>query len=89
MFPDQASLIELISGELASFVDRVANNRADGRLPAGIDKPTRDKAIREFSAYFVCNLYFDTFNGDLSALRGKQLNLLKSACEVIYRDPRR
>jgi CRISPR-associated protein Csc3 len=86
IFHDEDSLVELVDGELGRFVNRVAENKADGRLPAGVDKPTRDQAIRAFASYFVRDLFFGTLKGDVSALRGKQLNLLKSACEVIYRD---
>jgi CRISPR-associated protein Csc3 len=42
--------------------------------------------MRQFAAYFVGDIFHDTLRGDKSALRGKQLNLLKNACEAIYRD---
>jgi CRISPR type I-D-associated protein Csc3/Cas10d len=72
-----------------SFVDRVAKRRADGFVPRieldGI-KQIDTAAIDEFATYFVNDFFFGTLKGDLSALRGKQLNLLKSAVEVLYRD---
>ncbi|MBX3054211.1 MAG: type I-D CRISPR-associated protein Cas10d/Csc3 [Caldilineaceae bacterium] len=86
LFSDVDSLIQLVTGELDRFILRVSENKADGRLPKGIDKPTRDQAIRSFADYFVRDLFFDILRSDISALRGKQLNLLKSACEVVYRD---
>jgi CRISPR-associated protein Csc3 len=45
----------------------------------------QDAAIAEFARYFVEEVFFGAFRGDLAALRGKQLNLLKNACEVLYR----
>jgi CRISPR-associated protein Csc3 len=42
--------------------------------------------MQDFAGYFVNRVFYETFRADKSALRGKQLNLLKSACEVIYRD---
>ena len=86
IFDDKESLIQVVTGELDRFVLRVSENKADGRLPYGVDKQTRDQAIRAFATYFVQNLFFDILRSDISALRGKQINLLKSACEVIYRD---
>jgi hypothetical protein len=44
------------------------------------------QAIDDFATYFVNDFFLQTLKGDLSALRGKQLNLLKSAVEVLYRD---
>ncbi|MBV7337666.1 type I-D CRISPR-associated protein Cas10d/Csc3 [Chloroflexi bacterium TSY] len=86
LFGDRESLTEAVFGELTSFMERVQQNRADGRLPAGSDPESRSKAMKDFAEYFVVTLYYDLFRGDVSALRGKQLNLLKNACEVVYRE---
>lgn len=86
---DQEGLVEVVRGELFSFVNRVQNRRADGYIPRIIvdDRSVIDEdAIQAFADYFVNTLFFETLNGDLSALRGRQFNLLKSACEVLYRD---
>ena len=81
--------MEVVYGEIAGFVDRVASRRADGYVPR-IERDGKKlvdtEAIREFASYFVNTIFFDTLRGDISALRGKQLNLLKNACEVLYRD---
>jgi CRISPR-associated protein Csc3 len=86
---DHEALLEVVRGEMHSFVDRVAKRRADGFVPRiemdGV-KQIDTQAIDTFATYFVNDLFLETFKGDLSALRGKQLNLLKSACEVLYRD---
>ncbi len=86
LFDDKKSLREAVHGELYSFMNRVASGSADGRLAPGSDFDSRDQAIHDFSAYFVEEIYYKALGADTSALRGKQLNLLKSACEVIYRD---
>lgn len=86
IFPDREALIEIVRGELLMFMKRVGSGRADGRRPDGITAEEREAAIHAFAGYFVGDIYFDALNGDASALRGKQLNLLKNACEVIYRD---
>ena len=86
---DRDGLVEVVYGEIAGFVDRVASRRADGYVPR-IERDGKKlvdtEAIREFASYFVNTIFFDTLRGDISALRGKQLNLLKNACEVLYRD---
>ncbi len=86
LFAGREALGEAVLGELYTFMERVEKNKADGRLPKGISREEREAAMRAFANYFVGELYFDALNGDASALRGKQLNLLKNACEVIYRD---
>ena len=83
LFPTRESLIQVVEGELHGFAERVASGRADGRLPKGSDYASREQATRDFAHKFV-SLYFDVLGADPSALRGKQLNLLKNACEVIY-----
>jgi len=83
---DEEGLIEAVYGELYSFMDRVASGRADGRFAPDSDWQSRQEAMRDFAGYFVRDVFYDALNGDVAALRGKQLNLLKSACEVIYRD---
>lgn len=86
---DRDGLVEVVYGEIAGFIDRVASRRADGYVPR-IERDGKKlidtDAIREFAGYFVNTIFFDTLRGDISALRGKQLNLFKNACEVIYRD---
>lgn len=83
---DTDGLVEVVRGELRDFVGRVSSNRADGRLPTGSNWESREAAITRFAEYFVRTVFVETLRGDKSALRGKQLNLLKNACEVIYRD---
>jgi len=89
LFDTDDALVEAVRGKLRSFVENVASNRADGRLPKGSDHASRDAAIIEFSTYLVHEIYRDVFGRDRAALRGTQLNLLKNACEALYLDAQR
>lgn len=93
LFPDRESMVELIQAQLNAFIDRVDTRRADGYIPKlevieneKVRKVVDDEAVKKFADYWVNQLFFDTLRADVSALRGKQLNLLKNTCEVIYRD---
>lgn len=86
LFNDTEALIEVAHGEVYRFMDRVGSGQADGRFPKGISAEERRENMREFARYFVTEIFAGAFNCDVAALRGKQLNLLKSACEVLYRD---
>lgn len=89
IYVDAEGLVEIVRGELSGFVERVASKRADGYVPRiEVDgkRIVDEAAIQQFAAYFVNDLFYGALRGDVSALRGRQLNLLKNACEVIYRD---
>jgi CRISPR-associated protein Csc3 len=88
-FDTDEALEEAVYGKLCSFLENVAHGRADGRLPKGSNHESRDAALREFSHYIVYDVYRKAFGGDRAALRGKQLNLLKNACEALYLDEQR
>ena len=55
-------------------------------FPKGSSAGSREQAMRAFSDYFVRRVFQEALRGDKSALRGKQLNLLKNACEAVYHD---
>jgi CRISPR-associated protein Csc3 len=86
LFTDTEALIEVAYGEIYRFMERVGSGQADGRFPKGVSAEERRQDMREFARYFVVEVFEDAFHCDVAALRGKQLNLLKSACEVLYRD---
>jgi CRISPR-associated protein Csc3 len=86
LFDSPEALVEVAYGELSKFMKRVGEGGADGRLPKGVSPEERRVAMQAFCAYFVKDVFIAVFNGDVAALRGKQLNLLKSACEAIYRE---
>ena len=81
----QEGLVEAVYGELHSYIER-AGREGLAYFPKGSDRQSRERAMRDFAAYFVDQVFYQVFRADKSALRGRQLNLLKSACEVIYRD---
>lgn len=83
---DDEALYEIAYGELYKFMDRVSKGLADGRFPKGVTVAERDAAMRAFCRLFVDELYVKTFNRDVAALRGKPINLVKNACEGIYRE---
>ena len=83
---DREGLVEAVYGELYSYTEGRGSRENLFYRPKGSDRQGREQAMRAFADYFVNDLFYDTLQGDKSALRGKQLNLLKSACEVIYRD---
>ncbi|MBI1800747.1 MAG: type I-D CRISPR-associated protein Cas10d/Csc3, partial [Chloroflexi bacterium] len=81
---DREGLQEAVEGELNGLVGRVLSDRAEGRLPAGSTSESRIAAVRQFTRYFLNDVFYSALRGDTAALRGKQLNLLKNACEAIY-----
>lgn len=90
---DRGGLTEAARGELGAFMERVRNRQADGWLsPREAGESPQDAArrredfTRRFAEYFVGTIFFEVFRGDVAALRGRQLNLLKNAYEVAYHD---
>jgi CRISPR-associated protein Csc3 len=89
-FDSDQALIEAAQGRLGSFIDGIEHSRGtDGAYPYWIPKPERQQALDDFCAYFVTKVYRQAFAGNRAALRGKQLNLLKNACEAVYMDQQR
>jgi CRISPR-associated protein Csc3 len=85
LFGDPESLTEAVYGALYNFIERAYKEQL-AFPPRGSTHESQQEAMREFARYFVHEIFFGIFRGDKSALRGKQLNLLKNACEVIYLD---
>lgn len=84
LFDDDDALREAVQGRLEKFVERVEKRGADGAIPGWIQPSVRQAALEEFAGYFVNTVYRQVFGGNRAALAGKQLNLLKNACESIY-----
>lgn len=84
LFPDRDSIRELVFSELQRRINKL---QQDGLAfyPKGSTYESRAEAMQQFAGYLVDTIYYEVFRGDKSALRGKQLNLLSSACEAIYR----
>lgn len=85
LFSSREEVVEVVHAELYSFMERVERGSADGRFPKGSDRTSREAAMQAFAKYFAGDIYWDALAHDSAALRGKQLNLLKSACELVYR----
>ena len=85
MFGTPEALIDAIYGALHAFIDRAYREQL-AFPPRGSTRESQQTAMRAFVSHFVNDIFFGVFRGDKSALRGKQLNLLKNACEVIYLD---
>jgi CRISPR-associated protein Csc3 len=83
-YAEPQSLIELVQGELHKMLQRIESGQIDGYFPKGSTRESRDEAIVSFSHYLVDEVYVKAYGEDRSAFRGRQLNLLKNACEVIY-----
>jgi CRISPR-associated protein Csc3 len=89
LFDDVDSLLEVVRSRLEQFVERVGKDKADGSVPVWLYPKDQIQneladAIDAFARYFVETIYRDVFKQDRAALAGKQLNLLKNACESIY-----
>lgn len=85
LFGDPETLTDAVYGTLYNFIERAYKEQL-AFPPKGSTRESQQEAMREFARYFVQEIFFSIFRGDESALRGKQLNLLKNACEVIYLD---
>lgn len=81
---ERQALIEFVHGELHKMLQRMEAKQIEGFFPKGSTRESRDIAVAAFSAYLVNKVYAETYSKDRSAFRGRQLNLLKNACEVIY-----
>jgi CRISPR type I-D-associated protein Csc3/Cas10d len=73
-------------------MDRVRIRQADGLLSPRHEGESlqeaaqrREEYIRRFVEYLVGTVFYDALRGDMAALRGRQLNLLKNTYETLYR----
>jgi CRISPR-associated protein Csc3 len=85
LFADAESLVEAVYGELHARIEGAAGGR-QFYFPRGSNGKSREQAMRAFADTFVRQVFQGALRGDKSALRGKQLNLLRNACEVIYHE---
>ncbi|GAB4459580.1 MAG: hypothetical protein Kow0070_14720 [Anaerolineales bacterium] len=85
LFGDPQALTDAVYGSLHNFIERAYKEQL-AFPPKGSTRDGQQEAMRQFARFFVQEIFFGVFRGDKSALRGKQLNLLKNACEVIYLD---
>lgn len=95
---DDDGLKEAIVGALGGLMERVHKNQAEGwpnlelRNIGSDGKPHFDKDsytaeranIIAFADYFVNHVFAQVLRHDRAVLAGRQLNLLKNACEAVY-----
>jgi CRISPR-associated protein Csc3 len=78
------ALIAVVAAEISKLMDRVHGKTADGRWIFKNREEER-QAILEFAKYFVEDVFDKAFMGDRARLAGRQLNLIRSTCEFLYR----
>jgi len=92
---DDAGLKEAIVGALSALMERVHRKHAEGRPNPELwstgsdgkrhfDYNVERTNIIAFVDYFVGNVFAEALRHDRAALAGRQLNLLKNACEAVY-----
>lgn len=74
----------LVAGGVGKLMDRVRNSTAEGRWVIR-DREEERLAVLDFARYFVEDVFVKTFASDRARLDGRQLNLLRDACEFLYR----
>ncbi|MEG4317580.1 MULTISPECIES: type I-D CRISPR-associated protein Cas10d/Csc3 [unclassified Microcoleus] len=80
------ALIAAVTGEICKLMDRVHAKNANGRWVFNAQQRDQEReAIVEFSRYFVEEVFDKSFTGDRACLAGRQINLIRDACEFIYR----
>lgn len=83
MFYGEA-LVNAVAAEVFKLMDRVRASRAEGYAPMR-DREQERQAVLEFAEYFVKDVFEGAFAGDRARLAGRQLNLIRSTCEFLYR----
>ena len=92
---DDDGLKETIIGALSALMERVHKKQAEGRTnpdlwrtgadgKRGYDHDQERANIIAFADYFVGHVFGEVLRHDRAALAGRQLNLLKNACEAVY-----
>ncbi|MFN8440682.1 MAG: type I-D CRISPR-associated protein Cas10d/Csc3 [Caldilineaceae bacterium] len=78
------ALVQVVHGRLYTRIRQLFREKL-AYPPQGSSVEEQDAAMADFACYFVEEVYGKAFRHDLAALSGKQLNLIKNACEVLYR----
>ncbi|NJR50847.1 MAG: type I-D CRISPR-associated protein Cas10d/Csc3 [Leptolyngbyaceae cyanobacterium CSU_1_3] len=77
-------LVMVVAAEIFKLMDRVRNSRAEGFTQIR-DREEERQAILDFARYFVEDVFEKAFAGDRARLSGRQLNLIRDTCELLYR----
>jgi len=85
VFPGEV-LAVVVAGEISKLMDRVHADTAEGRWVFNNQQREEERqAVLEFSKYFVIDVFEKAFVGDRARLAGRQINLIRDACEFLYR----
>lgn len=95
IFDDDEALKAAMIGALGGLMERVHNKQAEGRTNPDLWRTDTDGKrhfdyeaervnIAAFADYFVEHVFSEALRHDRAALAGRQLNLLKNACEAVY-----
>jgi CRISPR-associated protein Csc3 len=76
-------LLLAVQGRLNALMESVGRRGAGGYRCCAANE--QEQRIRAFAKYFVDDVFHGACNGDRARLRGRQLNLLMNACEIVYR----
>lgn len=91
---DNESLTQLIGARLSTLMKNVRRRTAegkptltfvDGKWKPALTSEEERQAIYQFSKYFVEVIFDETFKSDRARLAGTQLNLIRDACDYLYR----
>ncbi len=78
------TLTMTVAAAVFKLMDRVRGARAEGFTQMQNREEER-QAILDFARYFVDDVFEKAFAGDRARLAGRQLNLIRDTCELIYR----
>jgi CRISPR-associated protein Csc3 len=83
---DPDMLVEEVCGRLIQIDTAIVSGDTQGFTPRDTTYQERYAVMRDFAEYFVYTYYQDALKGRKSSLRGTQFNLLRLACDAVYRD---
>ncbi len=79
-------LVFLVAAKNTKLMDRIHSSGAEGYPVFKRNERDQEReSILEFARYFVHEVFEKSFASDRGRLAGRQLNLLRDACEFIYR----
>ncbi len=82
---DLDMLIDAVTGRLIQIDNAIMSGDTQGYSPRGSTIQDRQLAMREFATYFVQTYFRDGLQGRTANLRGDQFNILRLACDAVYR----
>ncbi len=78
------TLVHAVAARIFKLMERVHNDTADGYSLMKKRDEERE-AILDFARYFVTEVFEKSFAGDRARLAGRQINIIRDTCELLYR----